>query len=158
MKIFYIDLFSGAGGTTTGIHLLDNPNIRVVACVNHDAKAIESHKANHPECIHFVEDVRDMKVIQHIAALVQVKYPKFQVDVFWGNEPAQGKTLEQIRASKIRAKKAKITEIKNKLEKARLNWCSLFPIEDDPTYQRAIEKLRVVEKELTELNQITKLV
>lgn len=92
------------------------------------------------------------------AALVQVKYPKFQVDVFWGNEPAQGKTLEQIQQGRIRAKKAKITEIKNKLEKARLNWCSLFPIEDDPTYQRAIEKLRVVEKELTELNQITKLV
>lgn len=69
MKIFYIDLFSGAGGTTTGIHLANNPNIKVAACVNHDAKAIESHKANHPECIHFVEDVRDMKVIQHIAAL-----------------------------------------------------------------------------------------
>jgi DNA (cytosine-5)-methyltransferase 1 len=69
VKIFYIDLFSGAGGTTTGIHLANNPNIKVAACVNHDAKAIESHKANHPDCIHFVEDVRDMKVIQHIAAL-----------------------------------------------------------------------------------------
>lgn len=91
------------------------------------------------------------------AALVQVKYPKFQVDVFWGNEPAQGKTLEQIQQGRIRAKKGKVNEIKNKLEKARLNWCSLFPIEDDPTYQRAIEKLRVVEKELTELNQIAKL-
>jgi DNA (cytosine-5)-methyltransferase 1 len=72
MKIFYIDLFSGAGGTTTGVHLTGNPDIKVVACVNHDAKAIESHKANHPDCIHFVEDVRDMKVIQHIAALVRV--------------------------------------------------------------------------------------
>lgn len=71
MKIFYIDLFSGAGGTTTGIHLANNPNIKVAACVNHDAKAIESHKANHPDCIHFVEDVRDMKVIQHIAALAR---------------------------------------------------------------------------------------
>lgn len=91
------------------------------------------------------------------AALLQVKYPKFQVDVFWGNEPAQGKTLEQIQQGRIRAKKGKVNEIKNKLEKARLNWCSLFPIEDDPTYQRAIEKLRVVEKELTELNQIAKL-
>ena len=68
MKIFYIDLFSGAGGTTTGVHLA-NQNIEVVACVNHDAIAIESHKANHPECIHFVEDVRDMKVIRHISAL-----------------------------------------------------------------------------------------
>src|SRR5690606_1187671 len=61
------------------------------------------------------------------AALLQVKYPKFQIDVFWGNEPAQGKTLEQIRESKIRAKKAKITEIKNKLQKAKDNWSSLFP-------------------------------
>lgn len=48
MKIFYIDLFSGAGGTTTGIHLTGDPNIKVVACVNHDLNAIESHKANHP--------------------------------------------------------------------------------------------------------------
>lgn len=89
------------------------------------------------------------------AALVQVKYPKFQVDVFWGSEPAQGKTLWQIRQGRIRAKKAKVTEIKNKLQRAKDNWSSLFPIEDDPTYQRAIEKLRVVEKELTELNQVT---
>ena len=71
MKIFYIDLFSGAGGTTTGIHLANNPNIKVAACVNHDVKAIESHKANHPDCIHLVEDVRDMKVIKHIGALVR---------------------------------------------------------------------------------------
>lgn len=71
MKIFYIDLFSGAGGTTTGIHLTNNPNIEVVACVNHDALAIESHKANHPNCLHFVEDVRDMKVIKALANLVR---------------------------------------------------------------------------------------
>jgi DNA (cytosine-5)-methyltransferase 1 len=68
MKIFYIDLFSGAGGTTTGVHLA-GPNIQVAACVNHDSKAIESHKANHPNCIHFIEDVRDMKVVRHISAL-----------------------------------------------------------------------------------------
>ncbi len=68
MKIFYIDLFCGAGGTTTGVHLADD-NIEVAACVNHDTNAIESHKANHPNCIHFIEDVRDMKVIKHIGAL-----------------------------------------------------------------------------------------
>jgi DNA (cytosine-5)-methyltransferase 1 len=77
MKIFYVDLFSGAGGTTTGVHLA-GPNIEVAACVNHDEKAIESHKANHPECIHFVEDVRDMKVIRHISSLcrkLRKEYP-----------------------------------------------------------------------------------
>lgn len=78
MKIFYIDLFSGAGGTTTGIHLTDNEDIEVVACVNHDEKATASHKANHPNCLHFIEDVRDMKVVIALANLVRElrkKYP-----------------------------------------------------------------------------------
>ncbi|MBX9886662.1 MAG: hypothetical protein K2Y30_01855 [Flavobacteriaceae bacterium] len=37
--IYWIDLFCGAGGTTTGIHLAQ-ANAVVLACVNHDAKAI----------------------------------------------------------------------------------------------------------------------
>lgn len=32
MKIFWIDLFAGAGGTTTGIHLTSNTDVSVVAC------------------------------------------------------------------------------------------------------------------------------
>ena len=70
MKIFWIDLFSGAGGTTTGIHLSNN-EMNVVACVNHDSRAIESHKANHPDCIHFVEDVRDFTVVKRLKVLVE---------------------------------------------------------------------------------------
>lgn len=68
MKVFYIDLFSGAGGTTTGIHMAGQ---KVVACVNHDTNAIESHKANHPECIHFTEDIRDFKVVVALKKLVK---------------------------------------------------------------------------------------
>lgn len=82
------------------------------------------------------------------SALLQVKYPKFEVQTFWGNEPATGKTLEEIRTAKIRAKKSKITGYKNKLEKAKQNWSSLFPIEDDINYQRAIEKIKRLEFEL----------
>lgn len=71
MNIFWIDLFSGAGGTTTGIHLVDRNNrVKVVACVNHDTLAIESHKANHPDCIHFIEDVRDLNVVLALKKLV----------------------------------------------------------------------------------------
>jgi site-specific DNA-cytosine methylase len=40
--IYWIDLFAGGGGTTTGIHMA-NSNAKVVACVNHDATAIASH-------------------------------------------------------------------------------------------------------------------
>ena len=68
--IYWIDLFSGAGGTTTGIHH-SQTNTKVVACVNHDALAIESHKANHPDCLHFTEDVRDMKVVKALKKLVK---------------------------------------------------------------------------------------
>jgi DNA (cytosine-5)-methyltransferase 1 len=69
-QLFYIDLFSGAGGTTSGIHLVGS-GAQVVACVNHDTNAIESHKANHPDCIHFIEDVRDFKVVLALRNLVQ---------------------------------------------------------------------------------------
>jgi DNA (cytosine-5)-methyltransferase 1 len=76
MKIFYVDLFSGAGGTTTGIHF-SNYDLEVIACVNHDANAIESHKANHPNCLHFTEDVRDMKVVYALKNLVNKLRTKF---------------------------------------------------------------------------------
>jgi hypothetical protein len=82
------------------------------------------------------------------AALLQVKYPKFEIQSYWGNEPATGKTLEEIRQSKIRSKKSNITESKNKLNKAKDNWSSLFPIEDDIHYQRAVEKIKRLEFEL----------
>lgn len=69
--VFWIDLFSGAGGTTSGIHLANDPNIRVIACVNHDEDAILSHKENHPYCIHLIEDVRDMNVVMALKKIVE---------------------------------------------------------------------------------------
>jgi len=82
------------------------------------------------------------------AALLQVKYPRFEVQTFHGNSPATGKTLEEILCNKIKAKKSKITAYKNKLEKAIQNWDSLFPIEDDLYYQKAVEKIKRLEFEL----------
>jgi DNA (cytosine-5)-methyltransferase 1 len=68
-KVYWIDLFCGAGGTTTGIHLAE-ANAIVLACVNHDAKAIAAHEANHPGCVHFTEDIRDFAVVLKIKKLV----------------------------------------------------------------------------------------
>ena len=65
--IYVIDLFCGAGGTTSGAHLA---GAEVLVCVNHDQKAIESHKANHPKALHFTEDVRDKRVIEKIGKIV----------------------------------------------------------------------------------------
>lgn len=65
MQIKFIDLFCGAGGVTSGI---DNATFNgskcaeVIACVNHDPMAIISHKANHPDCVHFTEDIKTLDV------------------------------------------------------------------------------------------------
>lgn len=69
--VFWIDLFAGAGGTTTGIHLAGLDNVKVVACVNHDYNALMSHWRNHPDCMHFVEDVRDFAVVEALRKLVE---------------------------------------------------------------------------------------
>lgn len=69
-QIYWIDLFAGAGGTSTGIHLA-NANTKVIACVNHDEIAIASHKKNHPETNHFTEDIRDFEVVKKLKVIVE---------------------------------------------------------------------------------------
>jgi len=70
INVYWIDLFAGAGGTSTGIHLA-NANCKVVACVNHDATAIASHKENHPNTKHFIEDIRDINVVYKLKKIVK---------------------------------------------------------------------------------------
>lgn len=59
-----VDLFCGAGGTTTGFTMAENGIAQVIACVNHDPKAIESHWKNHPEVKHFEEDIRTLDLTE----------------------------------------------------------------------------------------------
>ena len=54
MELLYIDLFCGAGGTSTGVEyaqLNGEKCAKVIACVNHDPNAILSHAANHPDTL-----------------------------------------------------------------------------------------------------------
>lgn len=60
IKFLIIDLFCGAGGTTTGFHL--SGIAKVIACVNHDFMAIESHWKNYPDVKHFEEDIRTLEL------------------------------------------------------------------------------------------------
>lgn len=62
-QLLYIDLFCGAGGTSTGVErarLHGEKCAKVIACVNHDPNAIASHAANHPKALHFTEDIRTL--------------------------------------------------------------------------------------------------
>ena len=65
MKLLYIDLFCGAGGTSTGVNAArvnGEQCAQVIACVNHDANAIASHASNHPDALHFTEDIRTLEL------------------------------------------------------------------------------------------------
>ena len=89
MKLLYIDLFCGAGGTSTGVNsaLLNGKKCaKVIACVNHDANAIASHAANHPDALHFTEDIRTLELsllVSHIQNCRR-KYPDALV-VLWAS-------------------------------------------------------------------------
>lgn len=89
IKLLYIDLFCGAGGTSTGVENAryeDEQCAKVVACVNHDANAIASHAANHPDALHFTEDIRTLELsplISHIERMKKI-YPDALV-VLWAS-------------------------------------------------------------------------
>lgn len=84
MNLLYIDLFCGAGGVTTGISRV--PGACVVACVNHDSNAIASHAANHPEALHYTEDIRTLDTAPMVERLkvMRGRYPWAKV-VLWAS-------------------------------------------------------------------------
>lgn len=89
IKLLYIDLFCGAGGTSTGVEnarYADEQCAKVVACVNHDANAIASHAANHPDALHFTEDIRTLELSPLVAHVERMKkiYPDALV-VLWAS-------------------------------------------------------------------------
>lgn len=81
-----VDLFCGAGGTTTGFAMADNNIAKVIACVNHDPIAIKSHWENHPEVKHFEEDIRTLDLTELIAHVnnYQKLYPKAYL-ILWAS-------------------------------------------------------------------------
>lgn len=58
-KFLVADLFCGAGGFSTSCqHALAEIGIEMeLVCVNHWGRAIETHRANHPQARHYCEDI-----------------------------------------------------------------------------------------------------
>lgn len=89
IELLYIDLFCGAGGTSSGVELAQvngEKCAEVIACVNHDANAIKSHAANHPHTLHFTEDIRTLELSPMVKHLQKMKrtYPEAKV-VLWAS-------------------------------------------------------------------------
>lgn len=89
IKLLYIDLFCGAGGTSSGVEYAEVDGQKcaeVIACVNHDPNAIKSHAANHPRTLHFTEDIRTLDLrplVKHLDRMKR-KYQKARV-VLWAS-------------------------------------------------------------------------
>jgi DNA (cytosine-5)-methyltransferase 1 len=67
IKMIFVDLFAGAGGVTSGVErakINGSKVCKVIAAVNHDKLAIQSHAANHPDVIHFSEDIKMLNVLK----------------------------------------------------------------------------------------------
>ena len=81
-----VDLFCGAGGVTTGFAMARNNIAKVIACVNHDPKAIESHWKNHPEVKHFEEDIRtlDLTELTEVVKFQRSLYPDAHL-ILWAS-------------------------------------------------------------------------
>ena len=62
---FTVDMFAGGGGTSKGIEGALGSAVDIA--INHDAHAIEIHKANHPKTYHFLTDVREVDPRQVLA-------------------------------------------------------------------------------------------
>ncbi len=89
IRLLYVDLFCGAGGTTTGVEratINGQKCAKVIACVNHDPNAILSHSANHPNTLHFTEDIRTLDLVPLVNHVRKSKkeYPGAYV-VLWAS-------------------------------------------------------------------------
>jgi DNA (cytosine-5)-methyltransferase 1 len=66
------DMFCGAGGSSTGA--LEVPGVTIKTAMNHWARAIETHNANHPET-------------EHVCADIQITDPRYITtsDILWAS-------------------------------------------------------------------------
>src|SRR5690348_6227660 len=62
-KMLVADLLCGAGGSSTGCQrALEAMGLKMeLVCVNHWGVAIETHKKNHPEARHYVQDIATVR-------------------------------------------------------------------------------------------------
>lgn len=89
IMLLYIDLFCGAGGTSTGV---ENATVhgskcaKVIACVDKDANAVASHEANHPDTLHITGDIRTLDLTRLVMHTIHMKlrYPYARL-VLWAS-------------------------------------------------------------------------
>ena len=89
------------------------------------------------------------------AALLQIKYPKYEVEIKYSTSDVKSQKQEiNLIERRISAKKRKVTEFFNKAEKLKQNHNELFSLEENPNYialknieQKKRKELAILEEE-----------
>ncbi len=84
-------------------------------------------------------------------ALLRVEHPRVLIVHQQFKRELNEKEKTDFLKNRIIGKKRTITKYKNKLAIYEKNWNSLFPINDDELYQKALQKIARLETELSEL-------
>ena len=112
-----IDLFCGAGGSSTGFKLA---GFNLVGALDNNQKAAATHKLNYPECMTVVGDIEKINPIE-FDTLIE----RQEVDVLIGSPPCQ--TFSTLSQGKIKSLGKVIKEdIRNYYYKNYLDYVSYF--------------------------------
>lgn len=96
---------------------------------------------------------------EYRAALLRIKYPRYRHSITMGSYPKETKDIIKIMERRLKKAIARVSITERNLELYRLMYRELFPIEDDPDYQKALqvldnkrENVNKIKKELNQLN------
>jgi len=83
IKLLYVDLFYGDGGTTTGIDMVKyngNKCANVIACVDNDANAIANHESNRPDSLDDGDGVTVILKDDYIVVDLHIIMAEYEID------------------------------------------------------------------------------
>ena len=84
-----IDLFSGAGGFSSGF---EKAGFEVVAAVEYDKQIAETYSFNHPKVDMYAEDIKTV--------VDKIDFSKYKADIIIGGPPCQGFSMAGARIRK----------------------------------------------------------
>ena len=118
-------------------------------------KGCEPQKAHYWTGLRFHNFNKYRWYFRYRAALLQVKYPMQYVELRnsdYDYVPTREILLKRKRDLVI-AQKGLYTKATNRLNDYKNNWVSLFPIEDDLLYRKAITKIGYIQTKVLELQK-----
>lgn len=148
-KIGELNVIDTVAGKRWGCHI----KLHRLSCFASDSKLMLSWD-NYP----FNLFMKWRWYFRYRAALIQVQYPRQAVEIIefqW--QLSEEETAKISIKNKYVKAKADLTKFQNRLQAAKDKWNLLFPIEDDITYKKALERIELQKSKIQELENMQSL-